>query len=216
MSKVYGQDAGGGARAPHGTGDLIRSWPTKTPPSPGSVSDACVEHIGLGTSLCSTGKLSEADAEYRTAMAIYQKLADDNPAVTDFRIGLMVSPWTSRSAPVATTGKPAEAEAEFRAALAIQQKLADDNPAATDGSAVSGSDHAKYRRSCCCRWASRGGGGRVPQGRWRSSEKLADDNPAVTILPRSPRACPQLPRRRGPLDRPGGRGQGAATIGQSP
>ncbi len=59
-----------------------------------------------------------------------QKLADDNPAVTDFRdclakskgmLGILL--WQM--------GKPTEAEAECRTALAICQKLADDSPAVT-------------------------------------------------------------------------------------
>src|SRR5262249_38051012 len=42
-------------------------------------------HITLGNLRMATGKLSEAEVEYRTAMAIYQKLVDDTPAVTEFR-----------------------------------------------------------------------------------------------------------------------------------
>ena len=38
-----------------------------------------------------TGKSSEAEAEYRKALAIQQKLADDNPAVADFRSRLASS-----------------------------------------------------------------------------------------------------------------------------
>ena len=35
-----------------------------------------------------TGKPAEAEAEFRKGLAIQQKLADDNPAVTDFRSSL--------------------------------------------------------------------------------------------------------------------------------
>ena len=38
----------------------------------------------IGYLLRYTGKLSEAETEHRTALAIYQKLADENPAVTGF------------------------------------------------------------------------------------------------------------------------------------
>ena len=38
-----------------------------------------------------TGKPAEAEAEFRKGLAIQQKLADDNPAVTDFRSRLASS-----------------------------------------------------------------------------------------------------------------------------
>ena len=72
-----------------------------------------------------------AEAEFREALALYQKLADDIPAVTDFRSRLADSHhglgWS-----MADANKPVEAEAEYRKALAIQQKLADDNPAVAE------------------------------------------------------------------------------------
>ena len=39
----------------------------------------------IGNLLARTGRPAEADAEYRKALAIYQKLADENPADTEFR-----------------------------------------------------------------------------------------------------------------------------------
>ncbi len=85
----------------------------------------------LGNLLSKTGKSSEAEAEYRKALAIQQKLADDNPAVTYFRSNLALSHNILGWLLLSKTGRPSEAEAEFRKALAIQQKLADDNPAVT-------------------------------------------------------------------------------------
>ena len=38
--------------------------------------------------LSNTGKPSEAEVEHRKALRFDQKLADDNPAVTQFRSGL--------------------------------------------------------------------------------------------------------------------------------
>ena len=111
-------------------------------------------------------------------MAIRQKLADDNPAVTDFRSDLA---WSHRALAdlLSKTGKPAEAEAEYRKALAIRQKLADDNPAVTGFRSSLADSHfdlgillsntgkpaeaeAEYRKALAIR------------------QKLADDNPAVT------------------------------------
>ena len=73
----------------------------------------------------------EAVAEYREALALQKKIADDNPALTQVRSELAGShdglAWV-----LFQMGKAAEAEAEYHTALAIQQKLADDNPAVID------------------------------------------------------------------------------------
>ncbi len=44
-----------------------------------------------GQGLADMGKIAEAEAEFRKALAIQQKLADDNPAVTAFRDSLAIS-----------------------------------------------------------------------------------------------------------------------------
>jgi tetratricopeptide (TPR) repeat protein len=86
--------------------------------------------ILLAIVIWNQGKPAEAEAEYRKALAIWQKLHDDNLVDTGWRkwfaprhleLGILLS----------GTGKPAEAEAEYRKAEAIQQKLVDDNPADT-------------------------------------------------------------------------------------
>ena len=56
-----------------------------------------------------------------------QKLADDNPAVIQFRMALANSHNTLAYA-LSETGKPTEAEAECRAAIAIMGKVVDDDP----------------------------------------------------------------------------------------
>ena len=48
----------------------------------------------LGYVLSRTGKPAEAQAEYRKGLALDQKLADDNPAVTNFRRNLASSTIT--------------------------------------------------------------------------------------------------------------------------
>ena len=130
--------------------------------------------------LSGKGKPAEAEAEYKKALAILQKLADDNPAVTGFRDDLAAS-HSNLVAVLWSTGKLAEAEAECRTGLTIQQKLADDNPAVTDfrgrladshnnlGVLLSGTGkpaeaEAEHREALAIR------------------QKLADDNPAVTGL----------------------------------
>jgi hypothetical protein len=67
------------------------------------------------------------EAALRTALATFQKRADDHPAVAEFRHNLAFV--HRRFVPLLLqTGKLAEAEAALRTALAIQQKLAGDDP----------------------------------------------------------------------------------------
>ena len=87
---VHGQAGGGGARVPHGAGDRSRSWRTKTPPCPSSASAWRTATVTSATCCRDTGKPAEAEAELRTALAIYQELVDENPAVTVFRRNLAV------------------------------------------------------------------------------------------------------------------------------
>ena len=51
-------------------------------------SDLARSRHNLGYLLSESGKLPEAEAEYRKSMAIYQKLADEDPSVTGFRAEL--------------------------------------------------------------------------------------------------------------------------------
>ena len=85
----------------------------------------------LATVLSATGKVSEAEGEYRQAIAISRKLTADNPAVTLFRDYLAIH-HHHLAILLWQTGKPTEAEAEYRRALEIDQKLAADNPAVTE------------------------------------------------------------------------------------
>jgi tetratricopeptide (TPR) repeat protein len=71
--------------------------------------------------------VSEAEAEYRQAIAISQKVTADNPAVTRFRV-FLGNHHHGLGDLLSQTGKPAEAEAEYRRALEICAKLAADNP----------------------------------------------------------------------------------------
>jgi tetratricopeptide (TPR) repeat protein len=82
---------------------------------------------GIGLVVSTTGKPSEAKVEYRTALAIQQKLAEENPAVALLRSELAQS-HDNLAVVLRQKGKPREAEAEYRAALVIRQKLADENP----------------------------------------------------------------------------------------
>ena len=85
----------------------------------------------LGNRLRATGRALEAEAEYRKALALKQRLVDDNPAHVDTRRRLgsghqNLAGWLS------DVGKPSEAEAEYRAALTHLQWAVDSDPASIE------------------------------------------------------------------------------------
>ena len=82
----------------------------------------------IGILLMNMDNLADSETQLRAAMAIYQKLADDNPDGSKFHSSLAYSHYLVATV-LMKTHRPAVAE--FRAALAIQRKLADDNPAVT-------------------------------------------------------------------------------------
>ena len=95
-----GQAGGGGGRVPQSAGALPeagRRQPRRhrLPPRPGG------QPLQPRPPVESTwASQSEAEAEYRKAVALYQKLADDNPAVTEFRSGTGAQPHPRRLAAV--------------------------------------------------------------------------------------------------------------------
>ena len=157
------------------------------------------------------GKPAEAEAEFRKALAIYQKLADDNPAVTLFR-----RPWRAAKMDfghvLCRGGQAVEAEAEFRTAMAIFQKLADDNPAVTDFREAWRSYSTEPRHPALADGQAGGGGGRAAASGGDPAE-AGRRQPRRQPVRDAPRLCPHPPRRRGPLARPGGRGQGQLRTG---
>jgi len=77
------------------------------------------------------GDKEDALIAFRESLAILQKLADANPAVTRFQHDL-ASTHGNIAKLLNATGKPGEALKADESALAIFQKLADNNPTATD------------------------------------------------------------------------------------
>ena len=73
----------------------------------------------------------KAEDEHRAALAILNKLTDDNPRVTQIRSKIAYSQRLLGNARL-LTGKLPEADASFRSAMGIYQKLADDNPAVAE------------------------------------------------------------------------------------
>ena len=76
-------------------------------------------HNNLGLRLEEQGKTAEGEAELREALEISQKLADDNPAVTEFRVFLANHHYGLGNL-LFRSGKSPEAEAEYRNALVIR------------------------------------------------------------------------------------------------
>ena len=107
-----------------------RNWPTTIPTAPNSGAGWRTIHNNIGWLEAHSGKPAEAMHSYRRALAIRQKLADDNPAVTDFQEGLVISLGNIGSV-LSDLGRSAEALDSYGRALAIEQKLVDNNPAVT-------------------------------------------------------------------------------------
>ena len=82
-----GQAGGGGGRVPQGAGDPAEAG-RRQPRRHRLPQHLADSHLNLGILLSKTGKPAEAEAEYRKALAIRQKLVDDNPADTGFRSSL--------------------------------------------------------------------------------------------------------------------------------
>jgi tetratricopeptide (TPR) repeat protein len=80
-----------------------------------------------------SGKPAEAEVERRQAMALYQKLADDEPAVYGSQVWFRnIDLIIERAERSSREGKLAEAEAAYRDALSSCQKLADAHPGVTE------------------------------------------------------------------------------------
>ena len=90
----HGQAGGGGGRVPQGNGAFQKLADDNAavtglrPAVSGFRSSLADSHFNLGIVLLNAGKPAEAEAEYRKALEIQQKLVDDNPSVVGFRRGL--------------------------------------------------------------------------------------------------------------------------------
>ena len=96
-------------------------------------SSLAASHDNLAGPLVTSGKPAEAEVEHRQAMALYQKLADDEPAVHGSQVWFRnIDPIIERAERLSREGKLAEAEAAYRDALSSYQKLADAHPGVTE------------------------------------------------------------------------------------
>ena len=155
-----------------------------------------------------TGKPAEALASYEAALAIRQKLADANPAVTEFQAHLAMS-HTNIGILLKETGKPAEALASFKAALAIQQRLADANPTVTEFQIDLANTHLET--GDVLRLTGQPAEARASYERALAIIEQADQGP--TGLRRLPSGLPGL-RPEGPRGHPAGRRPGRRRGGE--
>jgi serine/threonine-protein kinase len=135
-------------------------------------------HSSIAFAYRYTAKTAEALEEYQKALAIQQKLADANPAVTDFQRDLSSTHYSIGNL-LTETGKPEEALVSYRKALAIQQKLADANPAVTDYQRDLSRTHYNFG-SLLIQTGKPAEGLKEYQQAVPVVQKLADANPAVT------------------------------------
>jgi tetratricopeptide (TPR) repeat protein len=87
-------------------------------------------HVSIGTLLRHTGKPVEALAAYEKGRDIHQRLADANPAVTDFQFDLATS-YHGIGILLSEAGRPAEALAAYEKARVIWERLAHAHPTVT-------------------------------------------------------------------------------------
>jgi tetratricopeptide (TPR) repeat protein len=101
--------------------------------------DLAATAYGIACLLASMDKLAEAEAEYRNMLALYQKLADENPGPANYRqVGLG---HYSIGNMLRERGKSLEAEVELRKAIEILQTLATANPNVNDVQSLLAGSH---------------------------------------------------------------------------
>ena len=88
-------------------------------------------HIGLGLLLAQEGNLAEAEAEQHAALAIYQKLADDNPKVAEYRRGMTRS-LNNIGDLLTASARASEAIECFARSRDILERLVKDSPSVAD------------------------------------------------------------------------------------
>jgi tetratricopeptide (TPR) repeat protein len=92
----------------------------------GCRSDLATGREQLGQLLKETGRLAEAEAEYRAAVLVRRKLVGESPGVNSWRELAFTQARLGRL--LKDTGRSRVAEAEYRAALAILKELVRRNP----------------------------------------------------------------------------------------
>lgn len=114
----------------YGEVDIIATALEEEFPTDAVHAQLAANHHNIGLALNETGKPAEALQSYQKALNIWQKLADNNPSVTQYQKDLALV-RNSIGYLLKQTGQPQEALQSFQKALDIRQKLANDNPTVT-------------------------------------------------------------------------------------
>jgi tetratricopeptide (TPR) repeat protein len=102
------------------------------PTEPEYRQELALSNNNLGALLASLGERVKAEAVYRAALDLYERLAADFPAEPDYRSHLARSHNNLGVLLMQDPKKGAEAEAAYRTALGFQKRLADDFPSVPD------------------------------------------------------------------------------------
>ena len=179
-----GQAGGGGGRVPQGAGALAEAG--RRQPRRHRFRTAWRTATAASASLLSnTGKPAEAEAEYRKALAIRQKLVDDDPAVTDFRSDLAGVTATS-----ATCCRRRASQRRRRPSTARRWRSGRSWPTTTPptpASAAAWRTATSTSASCCRTRASQRRRRPSTARRWRSGRSWSTTTPLTSI---SAMACP--------------------------
>ncbi len=134
----------------------------------------------IGYLLRQTGRPAEALQAFQKALAIYQKLGDDNPAVAKYQSDLALCHYYIGLLQLKWMGKAEGALTAFHRGLAIQQKLADANPAVTEFQYTLAIIHDGVGWSLL-NMGKPVEGAEAERKAADIMQKLVDDNPAVTV-----------------------------------
>ena len=103
-------------------------------------------HNNIGNLLYDMGHPAEALESYRRALAIFERLWREHPAVTQYQ-SVLARSHNNIGGLLSDTGHPAEAMKSHRRALAIRERLAHDNPTSRRIPARSGCQPLQYRQA---------------------------------------------------------------------
>ena len=90
-------------------------------------SQSAFGHLGLGLALSHARRLTEAEAEYRNALAIYQKLAGDDPTMPRHRDGV-ADTANNLAVALRRVGRAAETRDLCDRAVALREALIREDP----------------------------------------------------------------------------------------
>ena len=125
-----GRACRGGGGADGGQSPALSSAGPRDASEQGPGGSLAVTHIELGTLLKDSRKPSEADSEYRKALAIQQELANINPKVPSYRDNA-ANTANNLSIVLRRLGHAAEARELCERAVAIREALIMENPSTT-------------------------------------------------------------------------------------